>query len=124
MEENVPTIQVVIRSLTDWLGPGLMGEMCGMAGSVPLKKWLVKPPNVEEEGKLRTGYEVFRLLRNADGVDLARAWMVGMNPHLADHGDHGSDEHRDGNPLTEIGLGYGREVLAAAHAYLHDPMSN
>jgi hypothetical protein len=111
--QDVPEIQAVIRSLTDWLGPRLMGEMCGMVGSVPLKKWLVKPPNVEEEGKLRTGYAAFRLIRNAEGVDIARAWMVGMNPHLDDR-----------NPLTEIGLGHGRDVMMAARAYLHDPMSN
>ncbi len=123
MEQNVPTIQAVIRSLTDWLGPNLMGEMCGMAGSVPLKKWLVTPPNVEEEGKLRTGYAAFRILRNAEGVDLARAWMVGMNPHLVDHRSDGDEFQRDGNPLAEIGLGYGREVLAAARAYVQDPMS-
>jgi hypothetical protein len=119
--QDAPEIQVVIRSLTDWIGPRLMGEMCGMVGSVPLKKWLVKPPNVEEEGKLRTGYAVFRLIRNAEGVDIARAWMVGMNPHLE---NHSACRTPDGNPLTEIGLGYGREVIAAARAYLQDPMSN
>lgn len=121
MSENAPAIQVVIRSLTDWLGPRLMGEMCGMAGSVPLKKWLVQPPNAEEEEKLRAGYTAFRLIRNEEGADLARAWMYGMNPHLE---NHSVCRTPDGNPITEIGLGYGREVIAAAQAYLQDPMGN
>lgn len=118
MTNEVLTIQAVIRSLTDSLGPGLMGEMCGMEGAVPLKKWLVKPPTMEEEVKLRLGYEAFRIIRNAEGADIARAWMVGMNPHLE---NHSACRHSDGNPITEIGLGYGDEVLAAARAYVEDP---
>lgn len=120
MSQNEPTVQAVIRLLTDWLGPGLMGEMCGMQGAVPLKKWLVQPPTFEEESKLRTGYEAFQIIRRAEGVDLARAWMVGMNPHLDNHSECRTS---DGNPLTEIGLGYGTEVLAAARAYVQDPMA-
>lgn len=119
MTDGTPTVQAVIRSLTDSLGPRLMGEMCGMQGAAPLKKWLVRPPSVEEEGKLRFGYEAMRIVRNSDGADVARAWMVGMNPHLENHSECRTD---DGNPITEIGLGYGREVLAAARAYAQDPM--
>lgn len=123
--KSVPTIQTVVRSLTDWLGPALVGEMCGMQGAAPLKKWQVKPPNVEEEGKLRTGYEAFQIIRKAEGVDIARAWMLGMNPHLENHsGADGGSTGRDGNPIIETGLGYGRDVLAAARAYIQDPMSN
>lgn len=118
MSQNVLTIQTVIRSLTDHLGPGLMGAMCGMQGAAPLKKWLVKPPNVEEEGKLRTGYEAFQIIRKAEGADIARAWMIGMNPHLENHQGESSV---DGNPIFEIGLGYGRDVLTAARAYAQDP---
>jgi hypothetical protein len=120
MANEAPTVQAVIRSLADSLGPGLMGEMCGMEGSAPLKKWLVRPPNVEEEAKLRFGCEAFRIVRNIDGADIARAWMIGMNPHLE---NHSQCQHPDGTPVTEIGLGYGGEVLAAARAYAQDSMA-
>lgn len=118
----MPTIQVVIRSLTDWIGPDLMGVMCGMKGSAPLKKWMVRPPNIEEEAKLRTGYEAFRIVRKVDSVEVVRAWMVGMNPHLVNHDEDSDPEWVDGTPVIEIGLGYGREVLTAARAYAEDPM--
>jgi hypothetical protein len=118
-ESNEPTIQSVVRSLVDWLGPGLVGELCGMVGAAPLKKWLVKPPTAEEEAKLRTGYEVFQMIRRSEGVDIARAWMIGMNPLLENHSECRTP---DGTPVTEIGLGHGGDVLAAARAYLQDPM--
>lgn len=117
--QPTPAIQTVIRLLTDWMGPGLMGEICGMQGSAPLKKWLVKPPTAEEEAKLCTGYEAFQIIRREEGVDLARAWMVGMNSLLENHSECRTS---DGTPVTEIGLGYGQEVLAAARSYVQDPM--
>lgn len=118
MKQNEPTIQVVMRHLSDWLGPGLMGEMCGLPGAAPLKRWQVQAPGAEEEAKLRMGHKVFRLIRSAEGADIARAWMIGMNPHLENH-DEG--DHPDGCPVTEIGLGYGEDVLTAACTYLQDP---
>ena len=119
--QEVPTIQVVIKSLTDWLGPDLMGVMCGMKGSAPLKKWMVRPPNIEEEAKLRTGYEVFRIVRKVDSLEVAQAWMVGMNPHLRDHDENSDPAWDDGTPVVEIGLGDGRDVLTAARVYPKDP---
>jgi hypothetical protein len=117
-QEKVPEIHQVIRSLTDWLGPSLLGELCGLPGAAPLRRWLVQPPDIETEAKLRIGYDVFQILRKAEGVDIARAWMIGMNPHLVNH-DGGN--YPDGCPTTEIGLGYGTDVLAAARAYVQDP---
>lgn len=110
-QKEVPTIQVVVRSLTNWLGPALVGELCGLNGPAPLKRWQVQPPSVDEEAKLRTGHEVFTILRRAECADTARAWMIGMNPLLEDK-----------NPIDEIGHGNGRNVLAAARTYLQDPM--
>lgn len=118
-QQSVPEIQTVIRSLNNWFGPNLIGEMCGMKGAAPLKKWLVRPPNAEEEARLREGYAVFRALLQGADADIARVWMLGMNPHLIDHSDRGM---HDGNPVTEIGLGYGADVMAAVRAFLEDPM--
>ncbi|MEV8523199.1 hypothetical protein AB0451_03425 [Streptomyces sp. NPDC052000] len=50
---------------------------------------------------------VFGLIAAADGPDIARAWMVGMNPELDDQA-----------PLLVIRDGDTAAVLAAAHFYL------
>lgn len=50
---------------------------------------------------------VFGLIADADGPDIARAWLVGMNPLLDDR-----------PPLTVIRDGGTAAVLAAATAYL------
>ncbi|MFE4867672.1 hypothetical protein [Streptomyces sp. NPDC056682] len=49
---------------------------------------------------------VFRLIADVEGDHLARAWMVGMNPHLGDRA-----------PLLVIRDGDTAAVIAAAHAY-------
>lgn len=111
MTKQEPAIQVVVRSLVNWLGPDLVGEMCGLDGPAPVKRWQVQSPDAEQEVKLRIGYKVFRILRQAEGVDVARAWMFGMNPLLD-----------DANPVTSIGEGNGEAVVAAARAHSEDPM--
>ena len=51
--------------------------------------------------------DVFRLLADAEGEALARAWMIGRNPFLGDD-----------NPILTIADGRPVEVQAAARAYL------
>jgi len=119
MKQEPLEIQVIVRSLVNSLGPGLVGEMCGMPGAAPVKRWQVRPPDVSEEEKLRIGYEVFQMIRKVEGAEIAMSWMIGMNPLLD---NHSACRTKDGTPVTEIGLGYGREVIAAARAYLQDPM--
>jgi hypothetical protein len=50
---------------------------------------------------------VFQLIAAREGEPLARAWMLGMNPHLGDE-----------NPILVIRDGRTREVEGAARAYL------
>jgi hypothetical protein len=106
-----PGIRAVLNYLTDALGPSLIGAACGLEGAAPLKTWTVRPPNVETEAKLRACYQVTRLLADNEGVDIARAWLIDMNPQLADE-----------NPLAEIGKSNAEAVLLAARSYLEDPM--
>lgn len=108
---NQPGIRTVLSYLTDKLGPSLVGATCGLEEPAPLKTWTVRPPDVETEAKLRMCYQVTKLLTEREGVDIARAWLIGMNPQLADE-----------NPLAEIGRGNGNAVLLAAKSYLEDPM--
>lgn len=101
-----PDVRSLLRELSDGLGPELIGVMCGLEGPAPLKTWMTNPPNVKVEAKLRIGYKVFSGIARSESPNVARAWCLGMNPHLS-----------DANPLVEIGAGRGLGVLAAARAY-------
>ena len=50
---------------------------------------------------------IFRQVADREGEAVARAWMVGMNPHLDDQA-----------PILAIADGRIRDVEAAARAYL------
>lgn len=102
-----PDIRSVISALANDLGPELIGLMCGLETPAPVKTWMVKPPNVQIESKLRIGHKVFSGIARVDGPDVARAWCLGMNPQLDDH-----------NPLMQIGSGLGHKVLQAARTYV------
>lgn len=103
MNQEEPAVQAVIRWLTNSLGPDLMGEMCGLPGAAPLKKWQISPPEPDVEKRLRIGYEVFRVLRQAEGAESARLWLTTANPALDDE-----------DPIAAVGQGHGAAVLAAA----------
>ncbi|MGW7001365.1 hypothetical protein ACWGCW_00710 [Streptomyces sp. NPDC054933] len=50
--------------------------------------------------------EVFALIAEDSDPGAARAWLIGVNPHLDDE-----------NPIRAIAANRADEVLAAAHAY-------
>lgn len=109
-EKRVPSVKEVVHRLVDVLGPTITGVTAGLPGPAPVKTWMVRPPNVEQEAKLRTAYEVVELIAANESPEIALIWMCGMNPHLADD-----------NPAFEIGRGNGRDVLIAARSYVQDP---
>lgn len=106
-----PDLETLLTYLRSRLGPILIGAMCGTEGPAPLDLWLTRPPDIETEGKLRIGYDATKAICEREGAPLARAWLMGMNPQLD-----------NGNPLTEIGKGNGRNVLIAVRVHLQDPM--
>lgn len=110
-DERIPSIKEVVHRLVDVLGPTITGVTAGLPGPAPVKTWMVRPPNIEQEGKLRTAYEVVELIAENESPEIALIWMCGMNPQLGDD-----------NPAFEIGRGNGRDVLVAARAYVKDPM--
>jgi hypothetical protein len=105
--QNEPAIQAVVRWLANSLGPDLMGEMCGLPGPAPLKKWQISEPGPDLEGRLRLGYEALRTLRQTEGLEAARLWLTSPNPGLGDK-----------DPVVAIGEGHGASVLAAAVAHV------
>lgn len=57
----------------------------------------------------RQAWQVHGLIASCDGEAVARAWMIGMNPHLGDQA-----------PLVAIGAGRIRDVEEAAKAYVEE----
>ena len=62
---------------------------------------------MEDERRLRDALQVFSLIYEADGPEVARAWFLGMNPQLDDD-----------SPVEQLTAGNAREVLAAARSYV------
>ncbi|MFJ2961217.1 hypothetical protein ACIPIC_02770 [Streptomyces collinus] len=54
-------------------------------------------------------YHAFRLIADAESPAIARAWLIGMNPDLA-----------DASPLTTVLAGRTADVMAAARAYIQE----
>jgi hypothetical protein len=56
----------------------------------------------------QAAHRTFRLIADVEGEAIARAWMIGMNPHLNDRA-----------PLLAIRDGHGKDAEVAARAYLN-----
>lgn len=54
-----------------------------------------------------TAHRIFQQIADREGENTARAWMIGMNPHLDDQA-----------PILAIADGRGQDAEAAARAYL------
>lgn len=75
-----------------------------------IERWLKQGVRmkVEDERRLRDAFQVFSLIDDADGADVARAWFIGMNPELDDD-----------SPVEHLAAGNARGVLAAARSYVN-----
>jgi hypothetical protein len=65
------------------------------------------PVPLEASQRLRSIYQVFRLLESSEADHTIRAWFIGMNPQLDDT-----------SPIEAVKGGQHREVMAAARAFL------
>jgi hypothetical protein len=98
----------VVGPLVQYLGCILIEEMTGATGA-DLRRWLEGGfLNIDQEARLRTGHKALQIVAEVDGAFVARAWMIGMDPHLGDE-----------CPLVLIRQGRGRDVLVAARAYVN-----
>jgi len=108
-DEKVPPITSVVRALDVAFGERDIAEMAGAASKDDASRWMRgERMNVEQEAKLRTGHKAFEIISKADGWNVARAWMLGMNPQLDDE-----------NPILCIAQGRCRDVLMAAQAHVN-----
>ena len=99
----------VLRALVAALGKYPVAAIFGKDVRM-IERWL-KPGiqlKVEDERRLRDAFQVFSLIHEADGAEVARAWFIGMNPELGDD-----------SPVEQLAAGNARAVLAAARSYVN-----
>ncbi|TFD75594.1 hypothetical protein E3T54_11740 [Cryobacterium sp. Sr8] len=90
------------------LGQVLLGVIVGKNART-LARWAhatVRPPHASEK-LLRDTFQVFEILSSVDSPEVARAWLMGMNPELD-----------DASPAEALADGRSREVMAAARSYI------
>lgn len=104
---DVPLVDQV-RALKELLGPKLMSLTMGV-DSTTVERWINEStvPNLDNEKRIRTAYQIFSLLKPVEASPTIRAWFMGMNPQLEDQ-----------SPAEAIAEGNLRETLAAARAFL------
>lgn len=75
-----------------------------------IQRWLSAKTTIamEEERILRDVFQVYTMLSEADDPHVARAWFLGMNPHLS-----------DASPIDALIAGKSRSVVAAARVFVN-----
>ncbi|MDQ2651906.1 MAG: XRE family transcriptional regulator [Chloroflexota bacterium] len=78
-----PHIAGVMQEL---LGQRLVAAMTGIGDEKTVGRWArgEREPRGESERRMRDAFQIVSLLSLADSPAMARAWFVGMNPHLRD----------------------------------------
>ena len=108
---TVATVPVMTTQLQTSLGQRTAAYMLGLGDPKALGRWArgERTPHLGSEQRLRGAYQIFRLLALADSEETARAWFIGMNPHLGDRA-----------PFAILGEepDHAAKVLAAAKAFV------
>ena len=105
------SVQELSSFLQDVLGRRITALIAGVSNARTISRWAsgevrdVRDHQVEQ--RLRTAYEVVRLLVQYDSRDTVRAWFIGLNPQLDDI-----------SPVEAIENGDLKEVRAAARAFI------
>ncbi len=103
------TIQQITRFLEEVLGRKLVATLAGVQDPKAVGRWAegTRSPRAAAEERLRTAYQIFRLLLAEESKYTIRAWFIGLNPQLNDE-----------SPLLAINEGRFQEVMVAAKAYI------
>lgn len=96
------------RELTRVFGRQLVALMVGKDARTVLR-WNngETAPAASQERVLRDVFQIYLMLSAVEGDHTIRAWFMGMNPQL--------DEV---SPAEAIAAGHGRDVMAAARAFI------
>ncbi len=99
----------LVRLLNESLGSVVVQAMTGTKDRGQPARWArgEAEPRLRTTNQLRLGYRVWRLLEQAEGRDIALAWIMGSNPRL--------DEQ---TPVTAIRELRSADVVGAALAFI------
>lgn len=110
-EAVTATVQELAATLQDLLSRRIVVVLAGVENGKTVTRWVkgesttIRDPLVEQ--KLRTAYEIARLLLQFDSYETVRAWFIGLNPQLDDE-----------SPVTAIAAGKLKEARSAARAFI------
>ena len=103
-------IHDLVRELNANVGTVVVQAMTGVKDRGQPARW-ARPdgarPRLRTVNQLRLGYRVWRLLEQAEGRDVALAWLVGANPRLGEQ-----------SPVTAIRELRSAQVMGAALAFV------
>jgi hypothetical protein len=102
-------IQQITQYLEEVLGRKLVATLAGVKDQKAVGRWAAgeRTPRAAAEERLRTAYQIFRLLMAAEAPHTVRAWFIGLNPQLHDE-----------SPILVIQEGRFQEAMVAARAYI------
>lgn len=119
MDANTPVaeqdIRDTVRQLNAKLGPTLVSALAGARTHTASRQWAEPEgalPDAEAQARLLLALQVWIVVAEADGDDVARLWFIGANPWL------GED-----TAITAIREDRSQEVLNAATAMATDAFS-
>lgn len=108
------SIGEVTTRLIGVLGPTLVASLAGSRDVSRFRRWSLEtePVSAAEEEKIRCAMDVWDMVSNAEGDDIARLWFIGGNPWLGDK-----------TPITGLRTGRLAQVRVAAQALVDDSFS-
>ncbi|TRW44404.1 HAD domain-containing protein [Georgenia yuyongxinii] len=101
-------IRDVVHQLNTALGPTIVAALSGATISTLPERWVEHDgpiPSPQEKERLRAAHRIWTQLADAEGPDLARAWLIGDNPVL------------EQAPYLALRAGAVDEAVAAAAAF-------
>lgn len=103
-------IHELVRTLNAHVGATVVQAMAGTKDRGQPGRW-ARPdgpqPRLHTANRLRLGYRVWNLVAQAEGYDVALAWLVGANPRLG-----------EGTPVSAVRELNSSEVIGAALAFI------
>jgi hypothetical protein len=102
-------IDEIANELQELLSVRLAAYIAGVKSGKTIKRWASGDEGIrqESEQRLRTAYEIVRLLSPLDSPRIIKAWFIGMNPQLDDIA-----------PAEAIREGRFREAINAAKSFV------
>ena len=105
------SVKEIAGLLQELLSRRLTAYISGVDSGKTVARWasgqVTEIRNQETEQRLRTAYEIVRLLLGQDSPQTVRAWFIGLNPQLGDE-----------SPAQALHDGDLKEALAAARAFI------